>query len=260
MRSVRRSIVSLLAVALIGATPAPAPPALESPATTWCPISPVVVPLDDTRIALGFSTPFPAGRASGVVTLWTADARYDVRFDDAVVLHYGRVTFGIPDPLPIVLRFPAPVHVESAVVTSLDAPTPGPCDPQYVPWRARGTIAVNMAMQASAYRRRAGDVAARDAPPPTPYAPPDCPVRFAPAKTVRTYAPRPMRFNGTVNVLVTVSTNGRALAVETLTSSGNSAVDAVAKDAAIRAQYEAEIFDCRKIVGTYLFSVEFSYP
>jgi TonB family protein len=250
----------LLALVLVGATPAPLPPAPSPAATTWCPITPVLVPLDDTHLALGFSTPFPAGRASGVVTLWTADARYDVRFVDAVVLHYGRVTAGIPDPVPIVLRFPAPVRIESAVVTSLDAPTPGPCDPPYVPWRSGGPIAIGTETQVAAYRQKAEEAVARDAPQPAPYTPPQCPVRFAPPKTVRTFAPRAMRYNGIVDVLVTVGTDGQALSVETLRSSGFSAVDAVAKDAAVRARYQAEIFDCRKIVGTYLFSVEFSFP
>lgn len=214
--------------------------------------------LDDTRIALGFSTPFPAGRASGIVTLRTADARYDVRFDDAVVLHYGHITAGIPYPVPIVLRFPAPVNIESAIVTSLDAPTPGSCDPPYVPWRSASSISIGMESRTSAYRQRAAEAVTRDAPPPTPYVPPQCPVRFGPPKTVHAYEPRAMRYNGIVNVLVTVGTDGRALSVETVKSSGFTSVDAVAKDAAIRSRYAAEIFDCQKVVGTYVFSVEFS--
>jgi TonB family protein len=76
--------------------------------------------------------------------------------------------------------------------------------------------------------------------------------------TLHAFEPSAVPYDGRVDVLVTVGTDGKAIAVEVPKPSGNELADAVAKDAAARSQYAPQIFDCEKIIGTYVFAVTFS--
>jgi TonB family protein len=250
----------LAVAALLAGMASPAPPSASG--GTWCPVSVVAMPLDSSRVALGFSTPLPSGRASGIVRLIAGGSRYDIRFD-TIVPHDRKTAAGSPPAVPVIVRFPAPVRLESAVVTSLDEPAPGPCSPLYAPWRPGGLAswlpsAADATFFAQTYADRTATAPVQDAPPPIAYAPPVCERRFVPPFTVKAFEPQDVAWNGRVNVVVTVGADGKALAVEVPKPSGNALADAVAKDAAARSQYAPQVFDCEKIVGTYTFSVEFS--
>jgi hypothetical protein len=252
-------VAPLFAAALLGAAPSPSPPAPGG--VTWCPVSVIAIPLDASRVAFGFSTPLPSGRTSGIVRLIASGMRYDIRFD-TIVPHNGKAAAGSPEPVPFVVRFPTPVRLESAVVTSLDSPAPGPCTPLYAPWRPSLAPWLPSTADATAFARtyagRAAAAPVHDASAPVPYTPPACQNRFVAPSTLHAFEPSAVPYDGRVDVLVTVGTDGKAIAVEVPKPSGNELADAVAKDAAARSQYAPQIFDCEKIIGTYVFAVTFS--
>jgi len=245
---------TLLLAATVGASPAPVPSSLAATATKWCPIAVYVTTLDATRVAVHFWTPLPGGLASGIVALTANGSRYDVRFADELVPHRGLRIASSPRSTTLVVRFPAPVRVDSAAVTSLDAPARGPCNPLYGPWSSQGRDQpIDPAGDASA-----ANVVVHDAPAPIPYTPATCGTPFAPPGTVSAAEPRSVRYNGTVYVSVTVGADGKTTSADLPEPSGSAAADTAAKDAAARSTFSPQIFNCEPVAGTYTFGVVFS--
>lgn len=57
---------------------------------------------------------------------------------------------------------------------------------------------------------------------------------------------------------VTISPTGAVLGVRVASSSGNADIDVSALVAAVKSKYAPKIFDCRGVVGHYIFRVEFN--
>ena len=244
---------------------APAPPTVAPP-SMFCPVSVRLTAIDRTRYAIDFISPDDPQAGSGVVSLYATATRYDVRFEGVNTRRRG---FAYPDAgVPVVIRFPQPVELESAVVTSLDAPLPRPCGPLYAPWVARPNAPRSRALNAEdraredAYRTRADAATARDAPEPQPYERATCARPFVSPSTVVAVEPQTPRaasgVSGDVQVFVTVGTDGRARRADLWRSVGNPFADRVAVDAARRSQYTPEIYHCVPVAGDYLFTVNFS--
>lgn len=262
-------VVALLLVGTLGVSPSPAPVPSAAAADnnpTWCPILASVTILDSTRLAFYLLTPIEPGRASGTVSLYTATSRYDVRFSDAYVAKY-RQPSSPQEATAFVVRFPNPVTVNTAAVTALDSPTPRPCNALYSPWLRRAPVpeaalTPEDRARSAAFRARFEALPAQMAPAPVAYTPASCAQPFVAARTVAPFVPvqpyeNPL-FRGVVHVWVTIGVDGRAVDTEVLKTSGDDVIDAVARDAAERSLYSAETFECAKIIGTYLFGVDFT--
>lgn len=252
IRLFRSSVAALLFVATLGAVPAPSASMVRDTGT-WCPVGVYVVSLDPTRIALGFWTPKEAGFASGVVRLVANRLRYDVRFSDELVPHRGFIASGATS-LPVVVRFPSAVHVDSAVVSSLDG-APGACDPLYAPWTPSSH---------EVSKRNSDDIKAAapnepvfDAPVPLPAKPTSCAHPFVAATTISAADPGRVDRDLRVLVLVTIDVDGNPIDVDLPVPSGSRDADLRAIRAAENSRYSAQIFDCKRVIGTYVFSVDF---
>lgn len=98
---------------------------------------------------------------------------------------------------------------------------------------------------------------------PTATPKPSCVTPFADATTREKYAPempelaREQGLSGTAHVQVQLSATGSVTAVKIFESTGNSALDDAALEAARRTTYSPKIVDCERVPGTYLFRVEF---
>jgi hypothetical protein len=238
-------------------TASPAPAALA-----YCPLSTGVRELDDsrTRYAVSFRA-LETGRASGTVSLWAGNRRYDVPFRDVVALDSRD---RISPETSFVVRFPAPTTLDGAVVTAIDeGGTLHPCDPWFSPW-VRGAPSgpdyrsPEERTTEERFLSRARAAVAVDAPP----AVADPVTCSAPTRSGRTvYAvspnsPSPI-LSGLAVVMVLLDPSDKIAGVRIERSSGNRSLDIVALSAARGSEYQGQIFRCRHVMGGYLFSVQF---
>ncbi len=239
-------------------TASPAPAAL-----TYCPLSTRVRDVDDThtRYAVSFRA-LETGRASGTLALWAGDRRYDVPFRDAVALDSRD---RISPETAFVVRFAAPTTLDGAVVTAIDeGGTLWPCDPWFSPWvpaprsgpdfRTPGERTAEDRFLARARAAKPIDA------PPAVADPPICTTPNRPGRTVYAVSPdRPSPFlEGVSVVMVLLDPTDNIADTRIETSAGNRSLDLVALSAARRSQFQGPIFRCRRVMGAYLFSVEFS--
>jgi hypothetical protein len=272
-RACYRRAVSALAVTCIGvagmsasAQTAPAPNTPASPAAAppaaWCPLNTRVRDLDDThtRYAVSFGA-FEKGRASGIIALWAGDRRYDVPFRDAVAVD-SRDRTAVPSA--VVVRFAAPTKLDGAVVTSIDeGGTLRPCDPWFSPWVANQPFAPDRRSRAERRPEEQFLAAARAAAPTDAPAPVTDPAPCAsPYRSGRTvYAPGPATPRGAgtglAMVLVVLDPADKIFSTRIERSAGNPILDATALGAARGSEFQGQIFRCRHVMGSYLFSVNF---
>lgn len=266
----KKNVISAtaLACAIItraaSAQTAPPPTATALPGlTTSCALSTRVRQLDDTHTLYAITLrSLEAGRSSGNVALWADDRRFDVAFHDLVTLDTrDRAT---PDTA-VVVRFPAPTALDGAVVTSLDEDgTRRSCEPWFSPWVS--TARMDPARLTPEQRRLEDQVLAGaraatvvDAPAavtdPKPCATPDQTART-------TYAVEPQMprasGGGLAVVLVLLDTSDRVIGARIQRSAGDPRLDAAALGAARGSEFQGQTFRCRRVIGAYLFSVQFN--
>jgi hypothetical protein len=239
----------------------PAPPAAV-PTPAWCPLMTHLRELDDThtRYAVSFGA-FETGRASGVVALWAGDRRYDVSFRNAVAVDSRDRT---SLPTPVVVRFAAPTVVDGAVVTSIEeGGALRPCEPWFSPWVARPRRGPDLTTpdDRRAQERFLASARATDAvdAPPAVSDPKSCTAPDRPPRTVYAAQPTAPRFGATglAVVLVVLDAADKIVATRIQRSTGDPRVDAAALSAARASEFQGEVFRCRHIVGSYLFTVQF---
>ncbi len=261
------AVCMTVSIANVSAQTAPAASASPGPAATatpaWCPLSTRVSELDatHTRFAVSF-TSFDTGRASGIVALWAGDRRYDVPFHNVVAPDTRDRTTA---STAIVVRFPAPTTLDGAVVTSIeDDGALRPCDPWYAPWVANMPIGPDLRTPADRRAKEQFLTAARaavavDAPGAIADAKP-CTTPDQPGRTV--FAPEPVKpaFTGTglAVVLVLIDPSDRIVNVRLERSSGDARLDATALTTARDSEFRGQLFRCRHVMGSYIFTVQFN--
>jgi TonB family protein len=263
-------LMSLLAGVDAPAQTTPPPSATLAPIAPtpagWCPLSTIVRDLDDThtRFAVSLES-FNTGRASGTVALWAGDRRYDVPFHNVVA-----VDSRVPEKeqAAVVVRFPTPITLDGAVVTAIDdGGGMRPCDPWYSPWIAPAQLGISVqAADESEDKARIEAMflaAARTIAPveaPTPVADPSrCTTPYRAARTVHDFEPESPQFagKGTAFVQVLLDPSDKISGVRIERSSGRRALDETALRAARLSEFQGQIFRCRHVMGSYLFSIEF---
>lgn len=270
--SLRAAVTALLALATAApciadspaATPRPvasARPARTEPGTRYCPLSAGVLDLDGahTRYAVSVGA-LQTGLASGIVSLFAANRRYDIPFRNMVVVD-SRDKTTTPSP-PVVVRFPEATVLDGAAVTAIGDSGQERCDPVFNPWIPiafvyRPDSEAGRAQQLT--RARAQDVVPLDAP--VPVADPvACPSPNVPSRTVSAFEPRNPApgVKATVQVVVLLDTDDKLFGTRVQLSSGNRDLDRAAVDAAARSRFQGAIFRCRHVIGAYIFSVMFS--
>jgi TonB family protein len=245
------SLVSVLIARGAAAQPAPSP---SADPTARCDVSFMVRRIDATRVALSFRTGGPSRPVSGTAALYEGDRRYDIAFRNA----YARQPDGSRgDVIPVVIRFPSPVAIDAAIVTSIDQPSQPACSEETNPWIASKFDAEFYAPDDAALRARTAGLVAQDAPPPVilPHA---CAVRAAQARTISAAQPNVWSGDGRMaSVLVSLDTGDNVVRTRIVRSTGEPRLDNAALDAARRTRYATMIFNCTKLAGDYIFSVSF---
>jgi TonB family protein len=211
--------------------------------------------VDAKRVALRFFTSGAPGPLSGTVALYAGDRRYDVPFRNAYAI--SDRDEGHADVVPVIVRFPAAIHVDAVIVTAVDAPAPPSCVPSATPYIEPKYDAVD-AESERAERGRADSLIPIDAPAPITL-PRSCRVRNVPGRVVSAAEPRTRSAGsgGVAYVAVSLDASDHVTGARIQTSSGDAEQDAVALDAARRSTYENAIFDCVKRPGTYVIGIGF---
>jgi hypothetical protein len=226
----------------------------------FCPLAAHVVDVDGTRTRYAVVlTSLETGRASGIVSLYAGNTRYDVPFHNAVALD----TRDLKTPAtPIVVRFAASTVLDGAAVTSIEDNGTNPCDPVFSPWSS----ILLLSPQTPEDRRRHELLVARaraeiGIEAPTPVADRiSCAVPYRLPRTTFAFEPTtPYRdARGIAHVLVLLGPDNRVLGTRIEQSAGNEMMDNVALYAVAHSRFEGAIFRCRPVFGTYIFSVEFN--
>lgn len=256
------ALACVLTAAAASAQTVPAATVLPG-VTAPCALSTRVRQLDDTHTLYAVSLrSWETGRGSGIVALWAGDRRYDVAFRNLVTLDTRDVT--TPDTA-VVVRFPVPTALDGAVVTSLEeGVTTRSCEPWFSPWVS--TARMDPARLTREQRRLEEQVLAGaraaaivDAPAaigdPRPCTTPD--------RTARTtYAVEPemprASGGGLAVVLVLLDTSDHLISARIQRSAGDPRLDAAALGAARGSEFQGQTFRCRRVIGGYLFSVQFN--
>jgi hypothetical protein len=256
------------------AAPTPAPP-LQTPLQySYCGLKIAVLDiLDGTATGRTFAVALQAtggmGKASGSLAFYVGDDRYEARFHDIVA----------PGPdqslnlaTPLVVQFPAAVGIDGAYVASLDAPTPGACDignvwsPTTLPRMASGPMVVSPPFdrvrfdaEAALLPRTLAVLAARD-----PH--PSCANPYQPPRTLQAAQPdypeiaRLQGDSGRYIEAVTVDPTGGVADVHLYAATArNHLLEVEALHSAQSSTFQAGLFRCKPVYGTYFFTVTFSY-
>jgi len=260
------TLFSIPGLALLGAAavshgnpqPGPSPIPASVRAICMAQVGMVVKLPIGTSYALTFdSLDGKDGAVSGTVALYSGNQRYELTFP-ATVAGDAR---SADKRAPLVVRFPAPVKIDSAVLTSISGPEGGPCLPvvahQVEPSRW-------WALSQDALFARAARTAPVDAPSPEVLPASECRV---PSRTahLKVSVPTPRLAttdletgSALVEVEVVVDDTGNAMNATVMHSSLNSAMDDAALYAAARSTYEPETFRCQNVGGYYKFIAEFA--
>jgi len=243
------AVLALAVLASIPAAPAAAVDAPPAPADA-CDVGLTVRRIDATRVALAFWTGGPSRTISGTTALYAGDLRYAVPFRA-----FARERDGSHgDAVPVVVRFPRPVAIDAAIVTSLDPPLRPVCRETLIPW-----VASNAAPEDADDTLRAAlaGLPVQDAPPPITLRH-TCPERNASARAIS--VARSIVADGAgrkAAVLVTLDPNDQVVATRIVASTGASHLDNAALDAARRTRYATTVFNCTKLEADYVLTVSF---
>lgn len=269
----RNAFISAAALASVvvangaSAQPAPAPSTTIRAAVvamqTSCPLTTRVNVLNDAHTQYTVSLRSQeSGRASGILSLWAGDRRYDIGFQDLVTLDVRDLT--TPDAT-VVVRFPAPTALDGAVVTSLEeGGSRRSCDPWFSPWVPLAGPYAPPPTPEQVRRQGLGFAGTRvavtvDAPAalsdPKPCTTPD-----RPASTVRAFEPETPGVgpSGFAMVQVLLDTSNNVISARIQKSTGSMSLDLAALSAARRSEFQGQTFRCRRVIGSYLFGVEFN--
>jgi TonB family protein len=258
----KRAVLAAAAGALVWAEPASTVAAKPvNHALDWCPVSVDVRTLDSMNGLYSIRlASLDTGKASGTISLYAHDVRYDIPFSQAIVPGWGDRTTA---PTPIVVRFPRPVDFDGAYVSSLDNPTPAPCATPFVPWIRYGSNHLPFGIVTTtdaAFERAAQAAVPVDAPPPVPDARP-CETPDRRASTIHaaepTYPREASSVSGTATVRVILNADDSVYGVLLERSTQNDALDRSALVAARNSRYLGATFRCKPTVGVYLFLVSF---
>jgi hypothetical protein len=283
----QRVFVPLAAVAALLSSAAPgtaqiAPPTPGSAPPGQCsPFVGGVVPLDDTRTryALAFFTHDGTRRASGAVSLYAGDDRYDVSFVDATAVDPRDRD---ATPTPVVVMFATPVTLDLAVVTAVDGAA---CNPRSEPWRPRKPVTGTLGRTAvgiygsrriapfsyepsdalwDRFRAKIPSAGAIAAQPVVHEAHVACGKESVVGTTARAVQPdlsqeQIGRFaSGRAVILVSLDAASTVVRTRVEDSSGDGSLDRIARDAAQRGEYRSPAIRCRPYAASYLFEVYFN--
>lgn len=275
------AMVALLASSAPGGAQSAAPTPGSAPPGQCSPFVGGVVQLDDarTRYALAFFTHDGTRRTSGAVALHAGDNRYDVSFTGATAVDPRDRD---ATPTPVVVRFAEPVNIDLGVVTAIDGAA---CYARSEPWFPRKRITGLIGRTAvGVYGSRRMDLFSYE---------PSAALwdRFrAQIPSAREIAPEPVvhevhvacgreniaattavavqpdlsqeqigRFtSGRVVILVSLDADSNVVRTRVEESSGNGALDRVARDAAGRSEFRSPVIRCRPYAANYLFEVHFN--
>jgi outer membrane biosynthesis protein TonB len=195
---------------------------------------------------------------SGMLALYSGAIRYDVPFHD-LVADDGRNS---TKPTVIVVKFPAPVAIESAVVSALDTGNGNThCSIPFAPWTVEAAQGTEPAPKRTMEWFRGAVAAAEIVAAPAPVNDPrPCATPDRAGRTVKAYEPETAEnftLKGDVVVVVTIDEKDHLIGAEILESSGSGDMDNIAVGAAMRSQFAGATFRCRPIVGEYRFVVSF---
>ncbi len=251
-----RTLATIVALGLSAACLAPVA-AADTPlsATTWCPIMPLVTDLDGarTRYAVALSG-VNGGPASGTLSLYSGDQRFDVPFANVTVVATNDAT---SVPTPIVVRFAAPTKLDGATMTRA-----GTCELPFSPWTPNTKQRGAVPLPETPFLRAARAATPVDAPQPTtdaltcakPYA--EHGDHFAPKPQWPRIAEQQMAF-GTIDLLVVVNANGSLFGTRVDRSAGTPTFDATALAWVGNSRFDPEIFRCRPVAGAYHYAITF---
>jgi TonB family protein len=267
----------VLALASFGIAPAAQP----SAASGWCSgFVARVEPLDrlGNRYAVALATHDGSHRTSGTLALYHGGDRYDVCFSGANAFD-PRDENAIPSA--IVVRFPAPVAIEEATVTSIDGTA---CAPLSEPWlsgrpvtpligsirvglgaRARGAARISdnaefwtrwSAAAISAPESAVTDAVAGDA---------RIECRRPPIRATTTHAIGPQlspeaenrNLSGHVQILVTLDDKNAVMTTRVERSSGFAELDRSALQIAQGSEFRSPVLHCSAYGGSYIFDALF---
>lgn len=238
--------------------------ALATPAPEATPRPPCLVGIgevvndaaDPRRYVFGLITPYETTTASGVLSVYAGDRRYDVRFAGARVA--GTLDRDAART-PIAVELPDGVVPDGAAVTRTEAPEAAVCRPVLQPWTGP-----HRALRAPPRFTipPAAAPALRPAPPVDEPAP-RCAFPSAAARTVRAATPimppsaEAARASGTTVTMVLLAPNDDILGVGIARSSGRDDLDASALQATSRSLFATGAFRCAPYYGEFLFTVRF---
>ncbi|MBV8370241.1 MAG: hypothetical protein JO036_15150 [Candidatus Eremiobacteraeota bacterium] len=243
-----------------GAKPSPQPssPARSSADTPFCPVQPSVTVIDGTKTRYAITLHgLETGLASGIVSLYAGNRRYDVRFKNVVV---PDMADDKTPEAPVVVRFPAAVSLDGAAVTAIEENGMTTCSPVFSPWIASVDGAVNNdGRRTEELRARARAQVPIDAPTAVDD-PVSCAVPYRAPQTTFAFKPgNPYPdAEGQAVIVVLLGPDDRILGTRVLKTAGNNIMDRVALAATARSRFEGSVFRCRHVFGAYTFVVSFT--
>jgi TonB-like protein len=260
--SVAFTVVALATVHAVAESPA-APPTQDSASLcsitvgSAVPVSPVDGAATTYLVTLDPPAADAKVAASGAVSLFTREDRYDVPFHDADIRrHQGSEYAGTV----LAVRFPAPVRLEGGYVSSLTSPGTVQCAPRdpFMP-----TVEHKPEPPAAPAPSTSVNI---DAPMPVSDPMPACAVYYAQASTVKTaplQTPSIVQMNGDRQIAfarVRIAPNGSVISATIARPSHSSLFDDAVVHAAERSTYTPAIFRCVAVGGDYLFGGVFDPP
>jgi TonB family protein len=262
-----RFVVLVSALELANAATGAAQPASPAPEPALCPVGVEAETLaghDDTTV-FHLMSDGDSGAATGTIAAYAGTQRYRIPFARAVA---GDRRNASVIPTPIVIRFPAPTHVESAYVESLDG---GPCTihdvylsqtlfgKRDVPQSGGGLLDIDRWL--AQFRAQAAKQTPEPAPQPDTVAAPACARPYAPASAKTVAQPSlPLGVqgrSGDVIVNVALGADGTVLGTRVLASSLGSAWQEQAVRAAQHSTFAAPVYRCAPVSGSYDLVVDF---
>lgn len=246
-----------------------APTAAASAET--CPLSVRVYKLDGhgDEAAFALWSDGAAGTATGTILAYAADRRYRIGFANAVAAD-ERDTRVLPTP--IVIRFAAPTHVDSAYVETLGGGTCAIHEPYVAPrlstavvrhTKTRSKVYPDWSRALQTFRAQAAAAPASAAPAGESVEPPACERPYVYSSTTKAVAVvppagQPVPFNGEVAIKVDIAADGTMRAERVEATSHQQAYDRAALASAAESRFAPQIYRCIPVSGDYLFYVLFA--
>jgi hypothetical protein len=243
------TLILVAAQSAHAATPQPSP-TLQSFCTAR---KPIVTALDGQLDARTFAvtvlsgTRAGPGPVSGMLTLYAGASRYDIPIHNFEVT----TTMNLDTVKPLVVRFPSPVRLDAAYLSSIDGPNGGPCDL---------TSGLSMFPQSdTAYTKRALASTPVDAPPPV-NDPAPCDKPYVDAHVLKFAGPggppdpsTSDEFGGAVRIMVHLAPDGSIIDLVPLPPRAAPDLENAALAMARASTYAPQVVRCKPIDSIYVY-------